>query len=190
MNTLAENLQALKDSKESIAQAITDKGGTVAETDGFSSFANLISALSSGGKKTQYIEESFLTEYSKQYLTYELDFEPQAVLIKCNEVYSVTQPILVSDTSIKATNRYSYWGCYYFTVQIAEDMSNLLILRLFYPTTGEALIQKGMNFFQTPTKNGDKWQITLGAKDTSSNAYRFVHSGNTSLPLQILFIGE
>lgn len=49
MSTIAQNLAALQQAKEDIAEAISDMGGTVQEGDGFSSFASDIMTIPAGG---------------------------------------------------------------------------------------------------------------------------------------------
>ena len=49
MSTIAQNLAALQQAKEDIAEAISDMGGTVQEGDGFSSFAADIMTIPAGG---------------------------------------------------------------------------------------------------------------------------------------------
>ena len=48
-NTIAQNLARLVASKTAIAQAITEKGGTVGETDGFEEFPIAIGTIPAGG---------------------------------------------------------------------------------------------------------------------------------------------
>ena len=52
MSTIAQNLAALQQAKEDIAEAIEDMGGTVQEGDGFSSFAADILTIPAGGGGT------------------------------------------------------------------------------------------------------------------------------------------
>ena len=49
MNTISENLQRLVNAKANIANAITSKGGTVNEGDGFEDFATDIDSIPTGG---------------------------------------------------------------------------------------------------------------------------------------------
>lgn len=49
MHTISENLQRLVNAKASIANAITAKGGTVNEGDGFEDFATDIDSIPEGG---------------------------------------------------------------------------------------------------------------------------------------------
>ena len=52
MSTISENLAALQQAKEDIAEAITGMGGTVGANDGFSSFAADIATIPAGGVGT------------------------------------------------------------------------------------------------------------------------------------------
>lgn len=48
--TISEQLTALANIKADIKQAIIDKGGTVSDSDAFSTYADKIDGISGGGK--------------------------------------------------------------------------------------------------------------------------------------------
>ena len=54
MATIEQNLQTLVTAKGDIATAITNKGGTVTEGDGFTSFAEDIASIPAGLANVDY----------------------------------------------------------------------------------------------------------------------------------------
>lgn len=62
--SISDKIQALEASRQAIATAIAQKGGTVAQGDGFSQFATEISNLPSGGSGNPLIETIDVSDFS------------------------------------------------------------------------------------------------------------------------------
>ena len=62
--SISDKIQALEASRQAIATAITQKGGTVAQGDGFSQFATEISNLPSGGSGNPLLESIDVSDFS------------------------------------------------------------------------------------------------------------------------------
>lgn len=62
--SISDKIQALEASRQAIAAAITQKGGTVAQGDGFSQFATEISNLPSGGSGNPLIESIDVSDFT------------------------------------------------------------------------------------------------------------------------------
>ena len=186
--SIASQIEALSQDKEDIAVAIEEKGVTVPSGSGFRNFAGLISNIFNG-KKALYVEEVFDTDHCRQYLSYELDFEPQAIMVVCNESYNTLKQIIDLDNTATATNKCFLSKYCRFEQGFADDMELNIVLSFWQTSASDAYTTR-TSYPWSKTKVGDKWQFTLGRTDTSSYAHRIIQSGNENLPLQVLFIGE
>ncbi|GEM_PF-6824694 len=186
--SIASEIQALQQDKTDIATAISNKGVTVPSGSGFDSFAGFISNIFNG-KKAIYTEEVFDTDHCRQYLSYELDFEPQAIMVICNESYNTLKQIIDADTTATATNKCFLSKYCRFEQNFTDNMELNTVLSFWQTSASDTYITR-TSYPWSKTRVGDKWQFTLGRTDTSSYAQRIIQSGNENLPLQILFIGE
>lgn len=183
---------SLQTDRTDITNALINRGVTVPSGSGFDNFASLIGSVPTG-YKAQYIEEVFVQNHCRQYLEYELDFEPKAMLICVNEAYATLQPFIADDTTLTATNKWIDRFISWYTKEFAPEQTSFnLVTGFFYSASTDGAITSRtseISGFMTVTQQGNRYNVKLGKKDTTNHGYRFCQSGKSTVPIQIMFIG-
>ena len=185
--SIASEIQALQQDKSDIATAISNKGVTVPSNSGFDSFAGLIENIHNG-YKTQYVEDKFVGTKSTLG-PYVLDFEPKAVVIKCNEAQAT---IYKNMTLASAANTLSLMSGFLLEpgfVSTSNVPSFVWMKKTATSTDMEIVIRNlGSIMHKTYDSQTGKWNISFYNNDVGSYAFRFYCSEVGAF--QLVFIGD
>ena len=198
----------LQSDQNAIANAISEKGVTVPSGSGFDDFSSLIGNIHD--LKIAYFEENAETTTTesnpviKQYLNFELDFEPKAFFFKCNGSNLISNlSSVLSDfmdgirTTYSNAVGYSLLSafCIYsgFDTILTGNVPNMIWL-YNSPSSADApevsIVNNANLLTKTQNTQTGKWNVTLGLADSGSpkRYYRFILP-TSNAKFQIYFLG-